>query len=366
MDMIEIGAGGGSIAHLNELGLPSVGPESAGAEPGPACYGLGGEHPTITDADLLLGYLDPDHFLGGDMTLDPALSHKAMMTQIGERLGMSVYQVAWGIHDLVNEKMAAATRAHAAESGIDLRRFSLIAFGGAGPVHAYAIARKLGMPQVLCPLGAGVASAIGCLVAPPAIDLVTAHEGELDHLDWPLISQEYSQMRQQGEVALGTLTGGNIVLNLQAAFEMRCQGQGYSITVPIGDNPTFGHSTGPLLTKRFDSQYRRIYGHLPPAVPLEVVALRARIGQPRDAVEFRANSSPNLSPSGPEKNRRVLRFTGDGETIEGVVYDRYALNAGYSGDGPAVIEERETSIVIGPDARFRIDPEFNLIIELEQ
>ena len=366
IELLEIGAGGGSIAHVNELGLLNVGPHSAGAVPGPACYGLGGEHPTITDADLLLGYLDPDHFLGGDMTLDPALSHKAMMTQIGERLGMSVYQVAWGIHDLVNEKMAAATRAHAAESGIDLRRFSLIAFGGAGPVHAYAIARKLGMPQVLCPLGAGVASAIGCLVAPPSIDLVTAHEGELDHLDWSRISREYELMRDQGKVALGTLTDGDIGLNLQATFEMRCQGQGYSIMVPIGDNPTYGQAMAPLLTKRFNAQYNRIYGHLPPAVPLEVVSLKARIGQPRDAVEFRANSSPNLSPSGPEKNRRVLRFTGDGETIEGVVYDRYALNAGYSGDGPAVIEERETSIVIGPDARFRIDPEFNLIIELEQ
>ncbi len=366
IELLEIGAGGGSIAHVNELGLLNVGPHSAGAVPGPACYGLGGEHPTITDADLLLGYLDPSHFLGGDMMLDPDLSRKAMMTQIGERLGMSVYQLAWGIHDLVNEKMAAATRAHAAENGIDLRRFSLIAFGGAGPVHAYAIARKLGMPQVLCPLGAGVASAIGCLVAPPSIDLVTAHEGELDHLDWSRISREYELMRDQGKVALGTLTDGDIGLNLQATFEMRCQGQGYSIMVPIGDNPTYGQAMAPLLTKRFNAQYNRIYGHLPPAVPLEVVSLKARIGQPRDAVELRTNGSPNLSPSRPEKNRRVLRFTGDGETIEGVVYDRYALNAGYSGEGPAVIEERETSIVIGPDARFRIDPELNLIIELEQ
>ncbi len=366
IELLEIGAGGGSIAHVNELGLLNVGPHSAGAVPGPACYGLGGEHPTITDADLLLGYLDPDHFLGGDMELDPALSRKAMMTQIGKPLGMSVYQVAWGIHDLVNEKMAAATRAHAAENGIDLRRFSLIAFGGAGPVHAYAIARKLGMPEVLCPLGAGVASAIGCLVAPPAIDLVNAHEAELDHVDWSVVSREYDQMRNQGEVALGALTDGDKVLSLQATLEMRCQGQGYSITVPIGDNPKFGQATAPLLTKRFNAQYRRIYGHLPPAVPLEVVALRARIGQPRDAAEFLANGSPSLSPSRPEKNRRIMRFTGDGETIEGVVYDRYALNAGYSGDGPAVIEERETSIVIGPDARFRVDTELNLIIELEQ
>ena len=179
-----------------------------------------GEYPTVTDSDLLLGYLDPDHFLGGDMTLDPSLSRAAMSAQIGERLDMPVDQVAWGIHDLVNEKMAAATRAHAAESGIDLRRFNLIAFGGAGPVHAYAIARKLGMRRVLCPLGAGVASAIGCLVAPPAVDLVSAYVGELDRLDWALVSREYDEMRRQGEAALGALVGSDTALNLHASFDM--------------------------------------------------------------------------------------------------------------------------------------------------
>ena len=365
IELLEIGAGGGSIAHLNELGLLNIGPHSAGAAPGPTCYGLGGEHPTVTDADLLLGYLDPEHFLGGDMILDPSLSRAALTTHIGERLDMSAHQVAWGIHDLVNENMAAATRAHAAESGIDLQRFSLIAFGGAGPVHAYAIARKLGMRRVLCPLGAGVASAIGCLVAPPAIDLVSAHESELDRLDWALITREYDQMREQGEAALGALIGGDKALNLQASVDMRCQGQGYSITVSIGENPTFGPPTALLLTKRFNEQYKRIYGHFPPAVPLEAVALRARIGKPRDTVKFSTHALPNPSPNKPEKGRRALRFNGGREALESVVYNRYALDAGYEGDGPAVIEERETSIVVGPDARFHIDPELNLIIELE-
>ena len=366
IELLEIGAGGGSIAHVNELGLLNVGPHSAGAAPGPACYGLGGEHPTVTDTDLLLGYLDPDHFLGGDMALDPALSRTAMTTHVGARLGMSADQVAWGIHDLVNEKMAAATRAHAAESGIDLRRFNLIAFGGAGPVHAYAIARKLGMRRVLCPLGAGVASAIGCLVAPPAIDLVSAHEGELERLDWTLVTREYDGMRGRGEAALGTLVGADAVLSLSAAFDMRCQGQGYSITVSLGDNPTFGQPTATVLTERFAAQYERIYGHLPPAVPIEVVALRARIGCPRDAVDFSSRMPPETTQAGPEKGRRPMRFNGDGAVLDGVVYDRYALAAGFTADGPAVIEERETSIVVGPDARFRVDPEFNLIIELEQ
>ena len=366
IELLEIGAGGGSIAHVNDLGLLNVGPHSAGAAPGPACYGLGGEHPTVTDSDLLLGYLDPDHFLGGDMTLYPNLSRVAMSTHIGERLGMPVDQVAWGIHDLVNEKMAAATRAHAAESGIDLRQFNLVAFGGAGPVHAYAIARKLGMRRVLCPLGAGVASAIGCLVAPPAIDLVSAHEGELDCLDWPLVSREYDEMRQQGEAALGALIGGDTALSLHASFDMRCQGQGYSITISPDEDPAFGQSTATSLTTQFNVQYERIYGHAPPAVPLEVVALRARIGVPRDTMEIGTHFSRDGTPTGPEKGRRAMRFSGDGSALEGVVYDRYALSEGDTGEGPAVIEERETSIVIGPDARFRVDAEHNIIIELDE
>ena len=173
VELLEIGAGGGSIAHLNKLGLLTVGPHSAGAKPGPACYGLGGEKPTITDADLVLGYLNPDFFLGGDLKLDREAAKNAIATQLGGKLGMSVEEIAWGIHDIVNEQMAAAIRAHAAEMGADLRSFGLIAFGGAGPVHAYAVARRLGIKRVIYPFGAGVGSAIGCLVAEPAVDLVS-------------------------------------------------------------------------------------------------------------------------------------------------------------------------------------------------
>ncbi len=366
IELLEIGAGGGSIAHVNDLNLLNVGPHSAGAAPGPACYGLGGDQPTVTDSDLLLGYLDPNHFLGGNMTLDPALSRAAMSIHIGERLDMPVDQVAWGIHDLVNEKMAAATRAHAAESGIDLRRFNLIAFGGAGPVHAYAIARKLGMLRVLCPLGAGVASAIGCLLAPPAIDLVSAYEGELDRLDWTLVSREYDEMRQQGEATLGALIGGDAALSLHASFDMRCQGQGYHITISTGGDPVFDQSTATLLTTQFNTEYERIYGHVPPAVPLEVVALRARVDLPRHTMETRAHASRDRSRTCPEKGRRAMRFSGAGAALDGVVYDRHALAEGDTGEGPAVIEEHETSIVIGPDARFRVDTEHNIIIELEE
>ena len=367
IELLEIGAGGGSIAHVNDLGLLNVGPQSAGAAPGPACYGLGGDRPTVTDADLLLGYLDPRHFLGGDMELDAALSRTVMSAHVGERLGLSVGQVAWGIHDLVNENMAAATRAHAAEGGIDLRRYSLIAFGGAGPVHAYAIARKLGMRRVLCPFGAGVASAIGCLVAPPAIDLVSACEGPLDGLDWRVVSRAYEEMRRQGEEALGTLIGTDATLRLQASMDLRCRGQGYSITVSMVEDSAFDVSAAASLKERFGTLYRQVYGHRPPEVPLEVVALRARIGQMRKPIQIASGSVGGRTEGVVAlKGRRKMRFASVGDAVEGDVYDRYALSAGSVGAGPAVIEERETSTVVGPDARFHVDDALNLIIELER
>ena len=269
IELLEIGAGGGSIAHVNELGLLKVGPHSASADPGPVCYGRGGSQPTVTDADLLLGYLNPDNFLGGNMKLEPDLAESAINSDIAARLGMSVEQIAWGIHDVVNESMAAAIRAHAAENGIDLRRYSMIAFGGAGPVHAYALARKLGMRRVLCPFGAGVASAIGCLAAPPAVELVNAHFSLLDDLDWSEVGQHYEDMKNSGEAALAKLTDAAATLTMQRSIEMRCRGQGYSVIVPMDELSTT------LLATRFNDIYATSYGHLPPDVPLEVRIMAA-------------------------------------------------------------------------------------------
>jgi N-methylhydantoinase A len=233
IELLEIGAGGGSIARVNELGLLNVGPHSAGAKPGPACYGRGGVEPTVTDADLVLGYLDPQHFLGGEMRLDVAASRRAIEEKVGGRLGMGAEAVAWGIHDIVNESMSAAIRAHAAEKGVDLRRFGLVAFGGAGPLHAYGIARKLGLSRILCPFGAGVASAIGCLVASPAVDLVNAQAGRLAEADWPSIAQRFDAMERDARAMIEALVGAGAETRLHPAFEMRCEGQGYSVVVEL-------------------------------------------------------------------------------------------------------------------------------------
>ncbi len=188
IEMIEIGAGGGSIARIDALGLLKVGPDSAGADPGPACYGRGGERPTVTDADLVLGYLDPGFFLGGAMSLDVEAAREAIRRDVAEPLGLSVEEAAWGIHQIVNEVMAGAARVHTLERGGDPRRLPVFAFGGAGPVHGYRIAAALGSPRLIVPSGAGVMSAIGFLAAPIAFDFTRSFPGRLDALDWARVN----------------------------------------------------------------------------------------------------------------------------------------------------------------------------------
>ena len=368
IELLEIGAGGGSIAHVSELGLLKVGPHSASADPGPVCYARGGDQPTVTDADLLLGYLNPDNFLSGEMKLDAELAQSAINVDIAGKLGMSVDKIAWGIHDVVNESMAAAIRAHAAEKGIDLRRYSMIAFGGAGPVHAYALARKLGICRVLCPFGAGVASAIGCLAAPPAVELVTAHFALLDELDWSKVRQHYEDMKSSGKDALAKLTDAATSLTMQRSIEMRCRGQGYSVIVPMDETSTTpSASTNDSLAGRFEDIYESIYGHLPPDVPLEVVGLRARVVKPR--ADFKLTPSAvdagSVAGSALRGNRQVY-FEAVGGYIETAYYDRYRLAQGEVFAGPAVIEEHETSIVVGPDAAFHVDATANIVIEFRE
>ena len=367
IELLEIGAGGGSIAHINELGLLNVGPRSAGADPGPASYGRGGDQPTVTDADLVLGYLDAEHFLGGDMKLDTDRAKSAIDGQISGKLDMSVEQVAWGVHDVVNESMAAAIRAHAAEKGIDLRRNGMIAFGGAGPVHAYALARKLGIGRVLCPFGAGVASAIGCLAAPPAVELITAHFSLLDDMDWVKVRQHYADMRMSGEVTLAKLIGADGGLVMQRSIDMRCQGQGYSVTVPVIEDETPTETIAPAVRSHFSGMYETVYGHLPPDVPLEVVGLRARVLKPRSDLRIaRALDEPGHMDGPPLKGTRAVYFEASGGYAETAIYDRYRLLAGEVIMGPAVIEERETSIVVGPDAGFHLDSAANIVIDFKE
>jgi N-methylhydantoinase A len=361
VELLEIGAGGGSIARLSQLGLLTVGPHSAGARPGPVCYGRGGTEPTVTDADLLLGYLDPGYFLGGAMRLDVQGATAAMAT-LGGQIGLDAAETAFGIHDIVNEHMAAAIRAHAAEQGVDLRRFGLIAFGGAGPVHAWALARKLGIPRVVIPFGAGVASAIGCLVAPPAVDMVAALRAPLATLDWPAVATRVATMRAGAETLIAGLAGPDATMRLDLEFELRCEGQGYAVGVRLPEGVPVATDAVEPLAAAFAATYAGVYGHAPPRVPLEVVNLRARVEQVKASPDLR---QPPGRSGDPVKGRRAVRFERVGEPSRATVYDRYALPAGARFAGPAIVEERETSVVIGPGATFGRDEFGHLLIEME-
>ncbi|MGD9066267.1 MAG: hydantoinase/oxoprolinase family protein, partial [Desulfobacterales bacterium] len=202
VDLMEIGAGGGSIARMNKMGLLQVGPESAGADPGPACYRRGGGNPTVTDADLVLGYLDPDYFLGGSMPLDIAASQKALEEKVAKPLGTTVVGAAFGIHDLINETMAAAAKTHIAEKGGNPNIVTISAFGGAGPVHAYGLAKKIGAPRILVPPLAGVGSALGFFTAPVAFDLTRSHRVTLDDADFDEIEQLFKKLEDEGAAVL--------------------------------------------------------------------------------------------------------------------------------------------------------------------
>jgi N-methylhydantoinase A len=364
VELLEIGAGGGSIARLSKLDLLTVGPESAGAKPGPVCYARGGKEPTVTDADLLLGYLDPEFFLGGEMQLDVQAAREAMQTEIGSVLKLKPEDVALGIHNIVNEHMCAAISAHGAEKGIDLRQFDMIAFGGAGPIHAYAIARKLKLKRILCPYGAGVASAIGCLVAPPAVDVVVAFEGILSSLNWSAAAERFIDLKRSATEVIEGLVGVGASISLRPQFEMRCKGQGYSVNVSLPVDTMIDATLEQRLVVLFGTEYEKIYGHLPPSVPIEVVNIRARVQETRSPTKIQQAVAEGVSSSASAiRGVRSAYFEASKGFVSTTVYSRYLLEQEKKYSGPAIIEERETSIVVGPDASFYVDEHGNVIIE---
>src|SRR3989449_6321833 len=227
IELIEIGAGGGSIARVDRMGLLKVGPDSAGADPGPACYTLGGRLPTVTDADLLLGYLDAEFFLGGRMRLDREAARRSVEEHVARPLGLDVTGAAWGIHRLVNENMAAAARIHGIERGRDLRQYPLFAFGGAGPVHCWQVAKILKVPRILIPFGAGAMSAYGLLAAPLAFDFVRTGQERLDRADWPAINRRFAEMEEEGRVLLARAGVAPTDVGLARIAGMRYAGQGH-------------------------------------------------------------------------------------------------------------------------------------------
>jgi N-methylhydantoinase A len=362
IDMIEIGAGGGSVARIDSLGLLKVGPDSSGADPGPVCYGLGGTEPTVTDADLVLGYLDADYFLGGKMRLDLEGARTAL-ARLGTKLGMSVEQVAWGIHQIVNENMANAARAHLGERGKDPRRMPMYAFGGAGPVHGYRVAEILRLPALISPFGAGVGSTFGLLAAPLAFDFVRSAYSRLDQLDWNFANRLLDEMAEEGRGVLerSGLSAGQITY--QRSADMRYVGQGHEVAVTLPDGILSAEHL-PRIAKLFNDAYRALYGREGPDVPLEVINWRVVASGPRPELNLKLPTDTR----GKGDARRGLRrayFPERGEYIETAVYDRYALNAGTKFTGPAIVEERESTLIVGARGKARVDERLNIVVELE-
>jgi N-methylhydantoinase A len=350
IDMIEIGAGGGSIAWIDQFGLLRVGPESAGADPGPACYGWGGEFPTVTDADLVLGYLDPDYFLGGRLQLDMDRALVAL-ERVARPLGMDVAQVAWGIHQLVNENMAAAARIHAIERGKDVRGFPMVAFGGAGPVHAYGIARILRLQQVWCPPGSGVASAQGLLVAPVAFDLVHSWPGLLEALKWDEVNGILEEMEQQAKALVLSAGVAGETVSIARWADMRYVGQGYHVTVPVPlGRLSVAH--GEIIGAAFADVYKRLYGRLAEGVGLEVLSWRVTASGPSHQI---VPGVPRITEGPALKGERKAYFPELGGFVKVPVFSRYALDCGDTLRGPAIVEEEESTLIVGPGAWLEVD-----------
>ena len=339
VDMIEIGAGGGSIARVDGLGLLKVGPRSAGSEPGPVCYGRGGTQPTVTDADVVLGLLDADRFLGGDMRLDRA-GAEAALGRLGERLGVDAATAARGVFEVVCEGMASAARAHATDRGIDWRGLPMLAFGGAGPVHACRVAELLDCPQVIFPPLASVLSAFGTLVSPVRLDLVRSSLAPLSTLDWDAVRGLIGGMAEEGRAALAEAGVPASSATTTLAADCRYRGQQNEVTAEVApDIAEAGDAAA--LRGAFETAYEALYGIRLPDVEVEVVTWRLGVRGPIPAA-----SPPPVPGGGAAAPRAHRRVAVEAAAPEVPVYDRPALPVGARVAGPAIIEERETTLVI--------------------
>jgi N-methylhydantoinase A len=361
IELIEIGAGGGSIAGMDELGLLRVGPRSAGAVPGPACYGRGGEEPTVTDADLILGYLAPDRFLGGRMRLDRSRAVGAL-ERLGDRLGLGVAETAVGIARVVDNNMATAARVHIAESGTDPLRYRMVAFGGAGPVHAYEIARLLNVSEVIFPRGAGVASAIGMLVAPRSVEYTRSLIMKLDGLDWRLVDEAVAQLEARGRAVLREADLRDEEIAVEFSADMRYVGQGFEVTVPL-DRDSHAERDAAAWRRAFNAQYEMRFGRNLDTLSVEVVSWRVRVVAPASVSELRFAERDSPEGDAPLE-RRTAYFEECAGFVEAPVFVRSRLSAGVHITGPALIEEAESTAVVGPSASVVADTHGNLIMSL--
>ena len=356
LDMIEIGAGGGSIARVDDLGLMKVGPESAGSSPGPACYGLGGEQPCVTDADVFLGILDAKNFLGGSMPLDEAACAQAI-SSLALKLNVSDQEAAYGIYSVVGEAMAAAARTHATERGVNYRGLPLLAFGGAGPIHACYVAEQLESNKVIFPRMASVLSAFGTLVTPIRIDLARSNLMKLAQMDWIIVDVLMSEMIAEGKEALVNAGLSSDSIGYSFSVDMRYIGQQTEVTVPLGrDFPTEKDSES--FAYMFEQEYQNVYGLSLGDMEIEIVAWRVSAFSLSES-RF-VDREFDVRPGSPKGRRSI--FLGSG-VLTADVYDRETLGMEQTLQGPCIIEERETTILILPNWRATVASDGAVVAE---
>ncbi|MDX2379975.1 MAG: hydantoinase/oxoprolinase family protein [Acidimicrobiia bacterium] len=345
VDLVEIGAGGGSLARVDQFGLLKVGPESSGADPGPASYGQGGTIPAVTDSDVILGLLDPAAFLGGDMPLDRSLAEGAART-VADGLGLEMLETAAGIHEVVNQNMAAAASMHGVEMGVDLRGIPLIAFGGAGPVHACGVAELLESDRVIFPVNASVLSAFGTLVSPVRIDLARSMPRLVDKVDPVERDRLLDELRDEGRRVLRAAGVPDDAIVFRYGVDARYAGQGNEITIWVGEGETWP-ATADDVTTTFETEYRRIYGMAIPDVAVEAITWRLSASATTSLVEPDDSITAHAGEVVPKSTRQMV-FARGAAPVDAPVYVRSSLGAGARFTGPAVVEERETTSVIRP------------------
>ena len=358
IDMIEIGAGGGSIARVDARGLLQVGPHSAGADPGPACYGRGNVFPTVTDCDLLLGYLDATSFLGGRMHLDRDAAETAVRTHLAQPLGISVVEAAWGVHETVTANMAQAATIHAIERALDVTRFALLPIGGAGPVHACAMAHKMGIDQLICPPGAGVASAIGMLASAISFELAHAAPSLLESLDCASALATVESMHAQARELVAGASVAPEQIERHTSAMLRYVGQGYEIETAVDDQWLRDNDRQAICTA-FAQAYRLRYGR-EESMPVELLSWRVSTTGPRTPLTLAPATMENQRASRACVMHRAVWF--DDAFLDVGVYQRDDLAPGNSLDGPVIVEEAESTLVVSPQFKLTVDQALNLVL----